>query len=59
MKNIALGQEEVYFWAGDEYATSRLVLTPVERICYTQPMGTKPHASTSPLERRSGGILLS
>jgi drug/metabolite transporter (DMT)-like permease len=46
-------------WLGMSMLLAGVVLTHVERICYTQPIGTNPHASTSPLERRSGGILLS
>ena len=46
-------------WLGMSMLLAGVVLTHVERMCYTQPIGTNPHASTSPLERRSGGILLS
>jgi EamA-like transporter family len=46
-------------WLGMSMLLAGVVPTHVERICYTQPIGTNPHASTSPLERRSGGILLS
>jgi len=38
---------------------AEVMLTHVERIGCIQSIGTIPHASTSPLERRSCGILLS
>jgi len=46
-------------WLGIGMLLAEVVLRHVERICCIQPMGTNPHASTSPLERSSCDILLS